>query len=462
MLAIASRMHLDAGMSRPAKRTRTVASKTASTGITIVTKVDAQGYVFYCVQGWQEEGKWQRRRFKDRNKADTFAAALRVQMENKGRAQRMVLSPLTDEQHEQALQAFDKLGGTYPLADAVAFFLKHHRPPEFTIRLDDAIKLYADEKERDGLRPRTLHGINWTLGLFSTATGNPFVHEVTPQQVEAFLRGLRAKNGKDKASRRSWEIHRGALHGFFAWSATPDAGSNRPFTFSSPVEGIRKFSARQVREEQDAKPTTTSPADVRRLFSVLMRWRGGVLVRPYAYLYFSGLRPDELKRIAGLRPDELERKEGLTPEELKRLASREPELVNLKTRTITIPAGISKTKHERQVSISENLAAWLKKYPGDLIPRNFEALNKKVRKHFGFSHDEARHSFISYHVALHRSIGDAALQAGNSEAIVKRHYLNTHTRAEGSEFFRIIPGNRRAILSAVPTSEKKKPHLRAV
>ena len=34
---------------------------------------------------------------------------------------------------------------------------------------------------------------------------------------------------------------------------------------------------------------------------------------------------------------------------------------------------------------------------------------------------EARHSFISYHVALHRSIGDAALQAGDSEGIVKRH-----------------------------------------
>jgi hypothetical protein len=62
-----------------------------------------------------------------------------------------------------------------------------------------------------------------------------------------------------------------------------------------------------------------------------------------------------------------------------------------------------------------------------------------VRKHFNLSHDEARHSFISYHVALHRSIGDAALQAGNSESIVKRHYLNTHSREEGREYFRLIP-----------------------
>jgi hypothetical protein len=158
------------------------------------------------------------------------------------------------------------------------------------------------------------------------------------------------------------------------------------------------------------------------MFSVLMRWRGGVLVRPLALLYCAGIRSNELKRMAG----------------------RERELVNLKTRTITIPANVSKTRHERQIAISDNLAAWLAAFLGDLIPpTNFEALNKKVRKLFDLSHDEARHSFISYHVALHRSIGDAALQAGNSESIVKRHYLNTHTQDEGSAFFCTVPDPRR-------------------
>ncbi len=420
-------------MSKQAKQ-----KKTADEKIHVRPFVDKQGYVAFLVQGWKQDGKWQRKQFKDQQAADNFADELRLKAKNQGIAQRLVLSPLTDEQHDEAAQAFKQLGIAYSLADAVTFFLKHHRPPEFTIRFADAIKLYADEKERDGLRPRTLHGIGWTLGLFSKATDNPHVHEVTAAQVEAFLRGLRAKNGTDKATRRSWEIHRGALHGFFAWASATDAASNRPFTFSNPVEGIRKFSARQVREEQDAKPATTSPGDVLRMLSVLMRWRGGVLVRPFSLLYFAGIRPDELKRMNG----------------------REAQLVNMKTRTITIPANISKTKLERQVAISDNLAAWLKAFPGDLIPTNFEALNKKVRKHFELSHDEARHSFISYHVALHRSIGDASLQAGNSESIVKRHYLNTHTRDEGGEFFRIIPGKRRAVLA--PAKKEQPAHLKAV
>lgn len=80
---------------------------------------------------------------------------------------------------------------------------------------------------------------------------------VTAPQVESFLRGLRAKNGTDKATRRSWEIHRGALHGFFEWCGVSDASMNRLFAFSNPATTAGKFNARQVREEQNAKPITT-------------------------------------------------------------------------------------------------------------------------------------------------------------------------------------------------------------
>ena len=136
--------------------------------------------------------------------------------------------------------------------------------------------------------------------------------------------------------------------------------------------------------------------------------------------------------------------------------------MNLKTRTITIPANISKTRHERHVTISSNLAAWLTSSPSPIVPANFDRLTKLARKHFKLSHDEARHSFISYHVALNCSIGDAELQAGNSEAIVKRHYLNTHAQDEGRDFFRIIPDlqQRKATLAEVENS--LTPHLKAV
>lgn len=437
-------MRLDAGMSKPAKRTRTTAKKTAATEITIraiTREKDGSVWVTHLVQGWQENGKWMRKQFSDRTKAESFAAVKQVAMENKGRAQQMILSTLTQEQHDRAADAFARLGTTYTLPEVVEFFLKHHRPPEFTIRAKDAFKLYIDDKERDGVRDRTLVAIKSVLNQFITETNDPWIHEVTAANVESYLRGLRAKNGTDKATLKTWNNYRNDLSGFFGWCATPDAGTNRPFTFENPVGGVRKFSARQVREGQDAKPETTDTKDVLRIFSALMRWRGGVMTRYFAYLYFAGIRPDELKRIS----------------------AREAGLVNLKTRTITIPANISKTRHERHVSISENLAAWLAVSPAPIIPPNFDRLAKLARKHFSLSHDEARHSFISYHVAAYRSIGDAALQAGNSESIVKRHYLNTHTQDEGGEFFRIVPDlkRRRAVLAAKPKTKPAR-HLKVV
>jgi hypothetical protein len=65
-------------------------------------------------------------------------------------------------------------------------------------------------------------------------------------------------------------------------------------------------------------------------------------------------------------------------------------------------------------------------------------------------------------VALHRSVGDAALQAGNSESIVKRHYLNTHTKEEGDEFFRIVPNEKRRLAVLVKPAPVKKSHLKVV
>ena len=421
-----------------------MAPKTAAGNITIrpITREKKdQVWVTHLVQGWQENGKWKRKQFADRSEAERFAALKRVEMENKGRAQQMVLSTLTQDQQDRAADAFARLGTTYPLGEVVDFFLRHHRPPDFTIRANAALKIYLDDKERDGVRDRTLVSMTSVLEQFTTATADPWIHEVTAADVETYLRGIRAKNGTDKATRKTWNNYRNDLSGFFRWCATPDAGTNRPFRFDNPVGGVRKFSARQVREEQNAKPETTSTKDLLHLLSVLMRWRGGVMTRYFAYLYFAGVRPEELKRIS----------------------PREAELVNLKTRNLTIPANISKTRHERHVAISDNLAAWLAVAPGSIIPPNFDRLAKLARKHFNLSHDEARHSFISYHVAAHRSVGDAALQAGNSESIIKRHYLNTHTQQEGQDFFRITPDPKRRRAGLAPKSKNFPAHkLRAV
>jgi hypothetical protein len=431
-------------MSKKPKRTRITAPKTAAVKLTIRPVTRHKGnsvWVTYLVQGWRENDKWQRRQFKEEAEAQSFAALKQVEMENKGRAQRMILSSLTQEHHDAAVSAIERLGSAYSLAEAVEFFLKHHRPPEFTIRLRAASKLFLDEKERDGLRPRTQKALKASIERFIKAVDDPWTHEVTHQQVEGYLRGLRSADGQKKASKKFWNNTLNDLRGFFAWSATADKTTNRPFTFENPAATVRAYDARQVREEQNARPITTELERVQRIFSTLCRWRGGAMIRYFALAYFAGIRPAEIQRFAG----------------------READLINLKTRTITVPANISKTRHERHVAISDNLAAWLEAFPPPITCGNFGRMLTEVKKHFKITHDEARHSFISYHVAAYRSIGDAALQAGNSESIIKRHYLNLHPREEGGQFFRIVPDpkRRRAVL-APATEVKSGKHLKAI
>jgi hypothetical protein len=43
------------------------------------------------------------------------------------------------------------------------------------------------------------------------------------------------------------------------------------------------------------------------------------------------------------------------------------------------------------------------------------------------------------HVAKYRSMGEAALQAGNSESIIRKHYLDLKTKDEAERFFSIQP-----------------------
>lgn len=425
-------------MSKSKKRTRTQAKKTDAVKLTIrevEREKDGRKWRTFLVQGWKEDGRWKRKQFKDRQEAERFVALKTVELENEGRSQKLMLCPLDQKRLDEAVRAYDALGDAYTLDDAVTFFLRHHRAPGYTIDMRDALKRYLDERERDGLRPRTLATIKGAVRALTEHTGNPMVHEVTPEGVEAFLRSLRAKDGANRASLKTWNNYHVDLNKFFSWCAESDKTTERPWTFQNPIAKVRKFNQRQVREQQDATPATTSPQEVQRILSALMRWRGGMMVRYFAFLYFSGIRPEELRR----------------------LSDREAELVNLKTGVINVPADISKTRHARQVQITKNLRAWLNAASGPIIPKNFDNLVKVARKHFNLSHDEARHSFISYHVALHRSIGDASLQAGNSETIVRRHYLNLHPAEEGRAFFSLVPDvkRRRAVVDSKSAPESQ-------
>jgi hypothetical protein len=53
------------------------------------------------------------------------------------------------------------------------------------------------------------------------------------------------------------------------------------------------------------------------------------------------------------------------------------------------------------------------------------------------------------------------LQAGNSETIVKRHYLNLHPREEGAKFFSIYPHKAKRV-AVIKKTTKLTHHLKVI
>jgi hypothetical protein len=379
-------------------------------------------YFNYIVRGWKKDGKWQRKQFSDREKAEAFADSVNINLKNAGRERRLVLTALDESRVHQAEKAFRTLGGAYTLDEAVTFFLKHNRPPDFTISILDGLKHYLDGKEAEGVRKPTTKKTAMIIKSFAKHTGNPLVHTVTEQSITGYLKSLRSINGVTTAKKKTWNNHRNEIASFFLWAGKKDIASNRPWTFSNPTEHIVAHSAKRV-AEQRPDIATTSPEKTREIFTFLMNFKEGRLVKWFALAYFAGIRPSTDQG------------------ELAKLSEREEELVNRTTGRIMVPADMAKTKDSRPVVISANLGAWLEAYEGfPIMPTNLKNDCRMIRKKFGLQNDETRHSFISYHVAVNRSIGDTALQAGNSERMIKKHYLDHHSLAEGKAFFSIVPG----------------------
>ncbi|MDP0497957.1 MAG: hypothetical protein Q7Q73_17280, partial [Verrucomicrobiota bacterium JB024] len=95
------------------------------------------------------------------------------------------------------------------------------------------------------------------------------------------------------------------------------------------------------------------------------------------------------------------------------------------------------------------------KYPVSEYPivrtKRFEDMWAQVRERFSLPHDVLRHTYISMTVGAFRSVGDTALQAGNSEAIIRQHYLDLKSEAEADAFWRIVPQGM-----ALPVSMEKR------
>ena len=249
----------------------------------------------------------------------------------------------------------------------------------------------------------------------------PAVHEIGPDLVEWFLRSLRSKDGTAPASRKSWNNARHSLHGFFAWCAAPERG----WCMVNPAATMAVFREEEVAEQRGPVHVLTA-SDARDLMDYAASHNGGAMVPFLALALFGGLRPGPMGEIWKLArwPD---------PE------NPDPAALFGEDGTLRIPADVAKTRRERKVRVRPALRAWLDRFGLDFWPKNADRMLKDIRARFGLRHDALRHTFFSMLVAADGSLAGAATEGGNSEAVLKRHYLDLRTKKEAADFWRILP-----------------------
>ncbi|MBN9690711.1 MAG: tyrosine-type recombinase/integrase [Verrucomicrobia bacterium] len=148
---------------------------------------------------------------------------------------------------------------------------------------------------------------------------------------------------------------------------------------------------------------------------------------------------------------------GVRTAELHRLTWED---IRFGERVLVIGADRAKTASRRVIPIPDNLAEWLAPFAnakGQISPYSHEhALSwglMKIARRAGVEwvKNGLRHSFCSYRLAVTKNAATVAHEAGNSPAVIHRHYAALNTEAEGKAWFDIRPATPANVIALPAT-----------
>lgn len=270
-------------------------------------------------------------------------------------------------------------------------------------------------KRADGLSPVYLKDLGFRIGKFSRDFGGQ-LSNISATAIADWLRNMGcAPRGRNN--------YRRAIITLFMFAAS------RGYVAKDQIDFDRNVA---VAAEKSSAIEIFTPMEMRKLL-LTSRMNPKNLPAGFNRRYASvGLTPFlALGAFAGLRAAEIERQQW--------------EDINLKRGWIRVTAAKGNTAQKRLVPVPANLKQWLDLYeqsngPVCELARTPDALRRlAIRANVPWKHNALRHSFISYRVAQTGNIPQTAMEAGNSVAMVNRHYRELVTPDEAIDWFAIAP-----------------------
>ncbi len=293
--------------------------------------------------------------------------------------------------------------GSVPLHEAVAFYLKFHNVDAPRKTLATIIDEFIEDRKRRVLSNRYYQSIRYETKVWKNWAGSRTLQSLTTEEIDAFFDDC----GYGPVTKRNLLRTLKALEIFAAKKRyLPrdfDAASDR---VSIPAARKKTYSV-------------FTPEELMRLFVVLDKDELAYV----ATMAFAGSRRAELERLEAQKIDPSEN-------------------------FARIDAEIAKKGTARVIELPDNLKQWLQIV--DLPSKGSLTTTKKVanissRKDrlssvgLEWKQNVLRHSFCSYHLALHRNADLTSELAGNSPQMLKEHYKSLVAPTAATDWFNITP-----------------------
>ncbi len=312
--------------------------------------------------------------------------------------------------------AAKKVLGDRSLLDAANYFKARNAAVTVKKTVSEAIDLLITARKCDGRSDAYLRDLETRLNCFAE-TFKCDLLTISPQDINGFIRSLdcggRSKNNYRRAITtlfRFAEIERIVPRGHIASADLARASERKA--------AVQIFSPDELKALLHA--AMNPPAD-----------KPGINTR---YLEDQGILPLlVLGAFAGLRTAEVERQLWTD--------------IYIDSGELVVTAEKGNTAQNRIVPISENLKQWLyvcKRTAETCCAygRTAEAIGRlSVRAGVAWKHNGLRHSYISYRVAQSQDVPRVALEAGNSPAMIFRHYRKPLPSRFAVEWFGIRPAS---------------------
>ena len=331
------------------------------------------------------------------------------------RRRNFALTPLERNDAKEALQLLDGTG--ISLLDAARRVLASGEVSRsVSCRLAaDRFLLYCLRKN---LRQATYNDYEYRLTTFLATWGEHDMASIDRPMLRDWLIAMEC------AHLNRHNFFR-VIRAFFRWAKRQDP----PLVSNDPTDGLQLSAA--ITDHSIAYYSVDQARDI-------MAAAG-----PYSAFFALGL-------FAGVRPSEI-------------AYQHKPPLqwqdIDFDERIIRIPSAVAKTRRARIMeNLPGNLWQWLEAYRQDSGPiapgRSTQALKWIKRSYHGVIHtDGARHSFATYHVAMHNDVALTSLLLGHEgrPTMIHRHYRGLATKAQAKAYFAISPS------SEVVTSAQAQP-----